>query len=68
MVEITAQMVAALRSKTGAGLIDCKKALAESNGIEEEAIVILKKNYCQTHEFLNICFCSEFLFPKRFHQ
>lgn len=43
MVEITAQMVAALRSKTGAGLIDCKKALAECNGVEEEAIVILKK-------------------------
>jgi elongation factor Ts len=43
MVEITAKMVAALRAKTGAGLIDCKKALAESNGNEEEAIVILKK-------------------------
>ena len=43
MVEITAQMVAALRGKTGAGLIDCKKALAECNGVEEEAIVILKK-------------------------
>ena len=27
-------------------------------------IVILKKNYCQTHEFLNICFHSEFLFFK----
>lgn len=43
MAEITAQMVAALRAKTGAGLIDCKKALAECNGNEEEAIVILKK-------------------------
>ena len=43
MVEISAQMVAALRAKTGAGLIDCKKALLESNGVEEEAIVILKK-------------------------
>lgn len=43
MVEITAKMVAALRAKTGAGLIDCKKALAESNGNEEEAVVILKK-------------------------
>ena len=43
MTEITAQMVAALRAKTGAGLIDCKKALAECNGNEEEAIVILKK-------------------------
>ncbi len=43
MAEITAQMVAALRAKTGAGLIDCKKALAECNGNEEEAIVVLKK-------------------------
>lgn len=43
MAEITAQMVAALRAKTGAGLIDCKKALAEWNGNEEEAIVVLKK-------------------------
>lgn len=43
MTEITAQMVAALRAKTGAGLIDCKKALAECNGNEEEAIVVLKK-------------------------
>jgi len=43
MVEISAKMVAALRAKTGAGLIDCKKALIESNGNEEEAIVILKK-------------------------
>ncbi len=43
MSEISASMVAALRAKTGAGLIDCKKALMESNGNEEEAIVILKK-------------------------
>jgi hypothetical protein len=27
-------------------------------------IVILKKIYCQAHEFYNICFHSEFLFPK----
>jgi elongation factor Ts len=43
MIEISAQMVGALRSKTGAGLIDCKKALMESNGSTEEAIVWLKK-------------------------
>ena len=43
MAEITAQMVASLRAKTGAGLIDCKKALMESNGVEEEAVTILKK-------------------------
>ena len=43
MIEVTAKMVAALRAKTGAGLVDCKKALIESNGNEEEAVVILKK-------------------------
>lgn len=40
---ITAQMVAALREQTGAGLLDCKKALTESNGNVEEATVILRK-------------------------
>lgn len=40
---ITAAMVNALRAKTGAGLMDCKRALVESNGNEEEAITILKK-------------------------
>jgi elongation factor Ts len=40
---ITAQMVSELREKTGAGLLDCKKALTESNGKVEEAITILRK-------------------------
>ena len=40
---ITAQMVSDLREKTGAGLLDCKKALTEANGNVEEAIVILRK-------------------------
>jgi elongation factor Ts len=40
---ITAQMVSELREKTGAGLLDCKKALTESNGNAEDAIVILRK-------------------------
>jgi elongation factor Ts len=40
---ITAQMVGALREKTGAGLLDCKKALAEANGNTEEAVTILRK-------------------------
>ena len=40
---ITAQMVGDLREKTGAGLLDCKKALTESNGNVEEAITILRK-------------------------
>jgi len=36
-------MVADLREKTGAGLLDCKKALGESNGNVDEAITILRK-------------------------
>ncbi len=42
-IVITAQMVSDLREKTGAGLLDCKKALTESNGNTEEAITILRK-------------------------
>ena len=40
---ISAQAVADLREKTGAGLLDCKKALTEANGTVEEAITILRK-------------------------
>lgn len=40
---ITAQMVGDLREKTGAGLLDCKKALSEANGNVEEAITLLRK-------------------------
>ena len=40
---ISAQAVADLREKTGAGLLDCKKALVEAHGNVEEAITILRK-------------------------
>lgn len=43
MPEITAQMVKELREKTGAGMMDCRKALQESNGDIAEAEVILRK-------------------------
>jgi len=43
MSVINAKMVADLRAKTGAGLMDCKRALAEANGNEAEAIDILRK-------------------------
>src|SRR3954469_8380078 len=39
----TAQTVKELREKTGAGLLDCQKALTESQGNMEEAITILRK-------------------------
>ena len=40
---ITAQDVNKLRTMTGAGMMDCKKALTESNGDFEKAIEILRK-------------------------
>jgi len=43
MADITASMVNELRKRTGAGLMDCKNALVESNGDEEAAIEWLKK-------------------------
>ncbi|MEW6303916.1 MAG: translation elongation factor Ts, partial [Verrucomicrobiota bacterium] len=43
MAEITAASVGKLREMTGAGLMDCKKALSEANGELEAAIDILRK-------------------------
>jgi elongation factor Ts len=43
MAEITAGLVKELREKTGAGMMDCKKALAESGGALEPAIDWLRK-------------------------
>ncbi|MEE1078227.1 MAG: translation elongation factor Ts [Agathobacter sp.] len=41
---ITAGMVKELREITGAGMMDCKKALNETNGNMEEAVEFLRKN------------------------
>ncbi|MEO3431682.1 translation elongation factor Ts [Inquilinus sp. CAU 1745] len=43
MAEITAALVKELREKTGAGMMDCKKALAESGGDVEAAVDWLRK-------------------------
>ncbi|RDU38574.1 elongation factor Ts [Neobacillus piezotolerans] len=40
---ITAQMVKELREKTGAGMLDCKKALQETDGDMEKAIDFLRE-------------------------
>ena len=44
MAEITAAMVKELREQNGAGMMDCKKALNETNGNMEEAVEVLRKN------------------------
>lgn len=43
MAEITAKMVMELRERTGAGMMDCKAALKETEGDFDEAIVFLRK-------------------------
>ena len=43
MANITAQMVKELREKTGAGMMDCKAALSETNGDMEGAVDWLRK-------------------------
>ena len=43
MATITAKMVGGLRAKTGAGMMDCKKALTEADGDIEQAIDLLRK-------------------------
>ena len=44
MADITAAMVKELRESTGAGMMECKKALTETNGNFEEAVEVLKKS------------------------
>jgi len=43
LMEVTAEQVKRLRDKTGAGMMECKKALIEAQGNEEEAVTILRK-------------------------
>ena len=43
MANITAAMVKDLRERTGLGMMDCKKALAEADGDIEKAIDDLRK-------------------------
>ncbi|CAA9513633.1 MAG: Translation elongation factor Ts [uncultured Solirubrobacteraceae bacterium] len=42
MAEFTAKDVAALRRKTGAGMMDCKNALSETGGDQEKAVELLR--------------------------
>jgi elongation factor Ts len=42
-MEITAEMVRSLRERTGAGIMECKGALAEAQGDSDQALQILRK-------------------------
>ncbi len=43
MANVSAQQVKALRDRTGAGMMDCKNALVESDGDENKAVEIIQK-------------------------
>ena len=43
MAEVTSAMIKELRDKTQAGMLDCKKALTETNGDMEKAVEFLRK-------------------------
>ncbi len=47
-MQITATLVKELRNKTGAGMMDCKKALGESDGDMEKAVEYLRKKGAAT--------------------
>lgn len=49
-MEISASLVKDLREKTGLGVMDCKKALEESNGDLERAVEYLRKKGLKTAE------------------
>ncbi len=49
-MEITAKMVSELRSRTGAGIMDCKKALTETNGNIDQAIQKLREEGLRASE------------------
>ena len=44
MAQITASLVKELRERTGAGMMDCKKALQKTEGVIEAAIDYLREN------------------------
>ena len=48
MAEISANAVKELRERTGAGMMDCKKALAEVDGNVEKAIDYLREAHSHT--------------------
>ncbi len=43
MAEITTEMIKTLRERTGAGILDCKKALEEAEGNMDKAAEVLRK-------------------------
>ena len=43
-MQVTADLVKALRERTGAGMMECKKALNETGGDMDQAIELMRKS------------------------
>ena len=50
---ITASLVKELREKTGAGMMDCKKVLTETDGDLEKAIDLFESSFLLQHELID---------------
>lgn len=66
-MNITAKMVSDLRTRTGAGIMDCKKALSETNGDVEAAIQFLREKGLRASELKSGRTASEGLVVSYIH-
>lgn len=66
-MSITASMVSELRKKTGAGIMDCKKALGETNGDVEAAVKFLREKGLKASEMKQDRTASEGLVVSYIH-
>ncbi|MBB14419.1 translation elongation factor Ts [Candidatus Poribacteria bacterium] len=67
MMEVTAKMVSDLRKRTGAGIMDCKKALAEKNGDIEASLIHLREQGLKASEMKSNRDASEGLIISYIH-
>ena len=66
-MEVTAKMVSDLRKRTGAGIMDCKKALAEKNGDIEASLIHLREQGLKASEMKSNRDASEGLIISYIH-
>ena len=60
MAEVTAKLVKELREMTGAGMMDCKKALVEADGDLDQAVEVLREKGLGSYLALLILFTIMF--------
>ena len=58
MAEISAKLVKELRDRTGAGMMECKKALQEAEGNLPEAEIILRKRGLASAATSIVCYVT----------